>query len=330
MADIAIRASQTTAVPQTYTIPGAQEILPKTVSASMDGSGTAGAWFPCLQVLDPGGAVMFSAVPTTSIAAGASADVTWFPRLNVCPLPSTLFPNTNNNDAVLALGPWGYWKLNEAAGTVTVADSSGHGRSLTTTQPGTLLGKSGIVLTSGDTSGYQNGTGGSTAFGWIGAGGTQLWTPAVVSVVMWIQTNGRPGFQQCIFCQGTFVGATTRLFSCILNVTGQPIWQYQDNTGTLQTNTFAVGTIDGNRHMLSFVLDGTNVTMYLDGAQAAQQAQAAPMKASTTLLPAIGQPAGSAGDRSAVCYYEHVAWFDKVLASSDIATLYQAGTVLTP
>lgn len=81
MADVAIRAAAVASVPRDYTIPGAQEILPKSVSASMDGSGASASWYPCLQVLDPGGNVMFSAVAFSPIAAGASADVSWFPHL---------------------------------------------------------------------------------------------------------------------------------------------------------------------------------------------------------------------------------------------------------
>lgn len=82
MSDVAIRATATASVPRDYTIPGAQEILPKSVSADMDGTLAASAWYPCLQVLDPGGAVMFSAVSATTVAAGGSANVSWFPRVN--------------------------------------------------------------------------------------------------------------------------------------------------------------------------------------------------------------------------------------------------------
>lgn len=81
MSDIAIRASATAAAPRDYTIPGAQEILPKAVTASFDGTGAASQWFPCLQVLDPGGNVMFSAIETSALSPGASADVSWFPGL---------------------------------------------------------------------------------------------------------------------------------------------------------------------------------------------------------------------------------------------------------
>ena len=64
-----------------YKVPGAQEILPKAVTASIDGTGAASQFFPCLQVLDPGGNVMFSAASTTLLSPGGTADVSWFPGL---------------------------------------------------------------------------------------------------------------------------------------------------------------------------------------------------------------------------------------------------------
>lgn len=82
VADVAIRQSATAACPTGYTVKGAQEILPKSVSASLNGAAAAAAWMPCLQILDPGGNIMFSAVSSVSVAAGASADVSWFPRVS--------------------------------------------------------------------------------------------------------------------------------------------------------------------------------------------------------------------------------------------------------
>lgn len=81
MADVSIRATALTPAPMDYKVPGAQEIAPKSVSASMDGTSAAAAWFPCLQLLDPAGNVMFSAIASSGVAAGASADVSWFPRV---------------------------------------------------------------------------------------------------------------------------------------------------------------------------------------------------------------------------------------------------------
>ena len=88
MADVAVRSSATTAVPDDYKIPGAQELLPRSVRAHMDGSSTTSAWFPCLQVLDPAGNVLVDCVSQLSVAAGVSADVSWFPGLKQCPTPS--------------------------------------------------------------------------------------------------------------------------------------------------------------------------------------------------------------------------------------------------
>lgn len=94
MADVSIRAAAVAAVPRDYTIPGAQELLPKMVSATMDGTSAASSWFPCLEIVDPGGNVMGTNIATSSIAAGASADVSWFPKLRpetaVGPSPNPL------------------------------------------------------------------------------------------------------------------------------------------------------------------------------------------------------------------------------------------------
>lgn len=97
MADVAIRATSTSAAPKDYLVPGAQEILPKQVHGSMDGSGAGSSWYPCLQFVDPGGNVMGSAISQVVVAAGASADVTWFPHLTQgasvgsLPIAETLF-----------------------------------------------------------------------------------------------------------------------------------------------------------------------------------------------------------------------------------------------
>jgi hypothetical protein len=81
MADVAILASQVQATPAGYTIPGGQEILIKSIEASFDGSGATGAYVPVLQVVAPGGGgTVVGEYPLgQDLAAGASADITWFP-----------------------------------------------------------------------------------------------------------------------------------------------------------------------------------------------------------------------------------------------------------
>jgi hypothetical protein len=71
-----------TAVPLAYTVPNGGELLPLTVRATMDGTGAGQAFYAVVQVIAPSGRIMGNFI-TSSIAAGASADVTWFPGADV-------------------------------------------------------------------------------------------------------------------------------------------------------------------------------------------------------------------------------------------------------
>jgi len=81
VADISILDSSTAAAPKSYTVKGAQEIILRSVTGSYDGTGAAGSYIPAVQILDPAGFVVGTFVANTTLAAGASADVSWFPGL---------------------------------------------------------------------------------------------------------------------------------------------------------------------------------------------------------------------------------------------------------
>lgn len=81
MPDAVIRADAIQTAPAGYKVPGAQEILVKSVRAVVDGSGAGSAFDAVLQLIDPAGNVCWQAPTSTSIAAGGSADVSWFPRV---------------------------------------------------------------------------------------------------------------------------------------------------------------------------------------------------------------------------------------------------------
>lgn len=81
MADVALIAQAVTTAPEGYTIPGAQEIILKSIFASFDGTGAGGSYVPTLQILAPNNAVVASCPVGSVLAAGASADVSWFPRV---------------------------------------------------------------------------------------------------------------------------------------------------------------------------------------------------------------------------------------------------------
>jgi len=82
MADVQILRAPTTGVPSNYVLPDAAELLLKMVYAEFDGSGAGGSWCPCVTLLSDSGDVLGRAVDVANpVAAGASADVTFFPRL---------------------------------------------------------------------------------------------------------------------------------------------------------------------------------------------------------------------------------------------------------
>lgn len=67
-------------VPLDYVVPQSGELLPLTVRATIDGSGAAVSFYATVQVLAPSGRIMGSYI-SSAIAAGGSADVTWFPHV---------------------------------------------------------------------------------------------------------------------------------------------------------------------------------------------------------------------------------------------------------
>jgi len=82
VADVQILRAPTSAVPSNYVLPDAAELRLKAVYAELDGSGAAGTFLPCVTLISDSGDVIGRAVDQdVSVAAGASADVTWFPRV---------------------------------------------------------------------------------------------------------------------------------------------------------------------------------------------------------------------------------------------------------
>lgn len=83
MPDVSIVNTTVTSTPKDYTVPGTQELLLKAVTAKIDGSATASSYLPALQLLDPAGRVMWTAVDTSNpVTAGASVDASWFPGVS--------------------------------------------------------------------------------------------------------------------------------------------------------------------------------------------------------------------------------------------------------
>ena len=99
MADVAINAAQVQPTPGGYRIVGGQEIVVRSVRVSYDGTGAGAPFVPVLQLVAPGPtSTIVSEFPLgTQVAAGASADISWFP--GVTPQPTAPTPAVTEVDS---------------------------------------------------------------------------------------------------------------------------------------------------------------------------------------------------------------------------------------
>lgn len=80
--DLPIANRAVVAAPKDYNVPLSQEIIVNAVTATLDGTNATVPFLPALQLISDAGDVMWTAVSAgQTVAAGASADVSWFPGL---------------------------------------------------------------------------------------------------------------------------------------------------------------------------------------------------------------------------------------------------------
>jgi hypothetical protein len=84
-ADVTIATGGTVAAPLDYPIPGAAELLLKCLTADYDGSGAAGPYVPAVQLMRGPNVVVGTFPLDQQLAAGVSADVSWFPGVTAAP-----------------------------------------------------------------------------------------------------------------------------------------------------------------------------------------------------------------------------------------------------
>lgn len=71
------------AAPAVYEVPGSTEVEPLAAFASFDGSGAAASYLPSIAFYSASGLLISRSFPSSAVAAGASADVSYFPGLGV-------------------------------------------------------------------------------------------------------------------------------------------------------------------------------------------------------------------------------------------------------
>ncbi len=77
--DVQVLVTGTAPAPTHFTIPGNGQITPRTVFATYDGTAAAGSFKPALKIISDAGATVGIYAADSAVAAGASADVSWFP-----------------------------------------------------------------------------------------------------------------------------------------------------------------------------------------------------------------------------------------------------------
>jgi hypothetical protein len=76
--DTQIHPTGDVAAPADYLIPASAELMLKMAFARFDGTGAASSFKPCLRIISDAGTVAGEATADDTVAAGGSADVTWF------------------------------------------------------------------------------------------------------------------------------------------------------------------------------------------------------------------------------------------------------------
>lgn len=79
--DQQILVTGTAPAPATWLVPGNGQITPRSVFAHYDGSAAAASFFPTLKVISDAGQTVGIYRCAIAVAAGGSADVSWFPGL---------------------------------------------------------------------------------------------------------------------------------------------------------------------------------------------------------------------------------------------------------
>ena len=159
-------------------------------------------------------------------------------------------------DAVLADSPAFYWRVDEAPGSQTVADSSTHGEGGNLTGSA-AFGQSGALLSQPDN---------AVAFAGSGsiATGTSRVSPASYSMEMWFQTTTHSGGKMMGF--GDKPSGTSSNYDRHVYMTNDGHLVFGVYSGGVVTITSPNAYNDGSWHYLVATQGGSGMALYVDGA----------------------------------------------------------------
>lgn len=248
------------AVPLSYTVPNAIEAALLCVNATINGTAAPSSFLATVEIVSDGGVIVARCPCFTTIAAGGSAEVSWF-RLRDSNIDSTP-SNTPYETLILSTGGLTlYWKLDDAPGSTTTADRLGVNTgnvydTITFGQP---------ALADGTSATY-------------GAGMTGLKTlavldqsPQVMTCIVWVKTTA-------VAAQNTIAWADTsapggRWFTIVMSAVGTIFVTVYNNSSVGVGFNGAVPVNDGNKHCVAFTYTATTPTtgagavgsVYIDG-----------------------------------------------------------------
>jgi hypothetical protein len=114
--------------PADYPVPDTAELLLKSVRATFDGSGAAGPFVPLLRIISDAGSITDEIPQDVTVAAGASADATWFPHVAAAP-QSAPAPGTGltwaylSSSSTTTIGTTGTTVINPGSARFYTSDS---------------------------------------------------------------------------------------------------------------------------------------------------------------------------------------------------------------
>lgn len=253
--DQQIQVAGQSAAPLSYTVPNAIEAALLCVNANIDGSGASGSFLGTVEIVSDGGLIVARCPCFTTIAAGGSAEISWF-RLRQT--TSVTAPTTTYENLILTTpGLVLYWKLDETSGVVVTDSLDSH--------DGVYVGAPtlGVPPLADVKAITLDGTVPQTAE-------LNVW-PATI---MGIQANGQMTIESWIkttAVAGGYVAVSDtqdaggRFFQFGVDGLGRPRFSIFGTDASGHTVTGVTSLVDGANHHFVGTFDGTALSVWVDG-----------------------------------------------------------------
>lgn len=329
MADQQILVTGTSAVPLTYEVPNAIEAALLCVNATVDGSVASGSFLATVEIVSDGGIVVARCPCFTILAAGASAEISWF-RLRDQTIASGTIVSQYQGLIESLGGLVLYWKLDDAAGSGTTVDSVG-------SNDGTVYG----LVTQGEPPLADV----ASALYTAGMTGRKVDTPVdqttqVMSAVIWVKTTSVNANNWIAYADTS--SPNGRWFQWDMDMNGDINVTVFNTAAAAVTFGAVAGANDGVKHCIAWTYDATVPatgagavgSIYVDGVLSRATALAMggsglafsnhSMVLGAKWINAFNDPAGTEQFPGTL---DEFALFNTALSASDIADINAAGRV---